>query len=63
MRPDPSEQNMISLEFESETVEQVDAAFPPILMTFHFLDSERRVSGVLYEDAEFFFKGPLSAIR
>lgn len=40
MRSDPSQEDMIPMEFEGEAIEEIDTAFPPILAGLHFLDSK-----------------------
>ncbi|MCL5808901.1 MAG: hypothetical protein M1418_10265 [Deltaproteobacteria bacterium] len=58
---DSSEENIIIVYLKREPIEHVDAAFPAVFKSFHFLDSERRMSTILNEDAQFPIKKLLNA--
>jgi len=58
---DSSEEKIIIVHLKGEPIKHVDAAFPAVFKPLHFLDSERRMSNILNEDAQFPIKKLLNA--
>ena len=63
MRADPSEETITRMDLESESVEHIDTCFPPVFVTLHLFDSERRVMNIIKEELDLVFKFFLSSFR